>query len=255
MGILDDDATVMKKTEEYVYDEMIHLYLKNQLPPHLANELVNNLIEAFMTDYSVDKRNASYDFCYLYFQRNRHNKVQFGGKNMECSCMHLWSYLASWGMLRNSPLMGLSPAALKPLISYLDSIQGSGVWDADVDTYSKYKKDILETYKTITEKLGGIMGKTPRKTLVTKIMLGIFGCVPAIDGYFYKTFHRIYGGFSVLGEKELTNLEKFYQRHKKVINRISIPVMDFEGNPTTCYYKKAKHIDMFGFMVGQHVKH
>ena len=255
MSILDDDATVLKKTEEYVNEEMIRLFLKNQLSPHLVDELIKTLIDEFMKNRFVNKRDASYDFCYLYFQRNRHNKVQFGGQNMESSCMHLWSYLASWGMLRNSPLMGLSPAALKPLISYFDSIQGSGVWDADVDTYNKYKKDILDVYREITAKLDIIMGKKPRITLVTKIMLGVFGCVPAIDSNFYKTFHLLYGGFGVLGQKELTNIENFYQQHIKVINKISIQVMDFDGNPITYYYyKKAKLIDMFGFIVGQHVK-
>lgn len=249
--MLDEDATVLKKTEEYLNEEMIRLYLENQLPPHLADKLVKTLIDEFMKKRLVNLRDASYDFCYLYFQSN---KGKLGGKNMECSCMHLWGYLASWGMLRNSPLLGLSLAALKPLISYFDSIQGSGVWYADVDTYSTYKKDILDVYREISKVLLAIIGKKPRITLVTKIMLGVFGCVPAIDSYFYKTFHLLYGGFGVLGQKELTNIEKFYKQHSKVINKISIPVIDFGGNPTKIQYKKAKLIDMFGFMVGQHVK-
>ncbi len=254
MGILDDDATVMKKTEEYVDDEMIHLYLKNQLPPHLANELVNNLIEAFMTDYSVDKRNASYDFCYLYFQRN---KGHLAGQNIEYSCMHLWSYLASWGMLRGScPLFLRSPAALKPLILYFDELYNSPIWNIDVDSYSeKNKEEILSVYAGIAQILEKITPKhTPSITLVTKIMLGVFGCVPAVDHFFYKTFHSIYGGFGVLGEKELGNIEILYQRHQIVLDSLYIPIMDFEGNSTIYSYKKAKLIDMFGFMVGKHVK-
>lgn len=251
MSILDDDATVIAKTVQNVNEEMIRLFLKNQLPPHLADELVKTQIENFMKKRLVNKRDASFDFCYLYFQRN---KGKLGDKNLESSCMHLWSYLASWGMLRNSPLLELSPASLKPLISYFDSIKKSVVWDADVDTYNTDKKDILDVYEEITKRLQSIMGKKPRITLVTKIMLGVFGCVPAIDGYFYKTFHLLYGGFGVLKGKELDNIEKFYLQHQTIINKIVIPVIDFDGNPTAYHYKKAKLIDMFGFMVGQHVK-
>lgn len=253
MSILDDDA-VLKKTEEYVNEEMIRLYLANQLPPHLADELVKNLIETFMKDYSVDKRNASYDFCYLYFQRN---KGQLVGKNMECSCMHLWSYLASWGMLRgSSALLQYSPAVLKELIKYFDSISTSAIWSVDVDSYnSTTNKLIIDVYNKIASILKNNTHNAPSVTLVTKIMLGVFGCVPAIDSYFYKTFHLLYGGYGVLGQNELDNLENFHQQHSKVINKIIIPVMDFEGNPTSFPYKKAKLIDMYGYMVGQHVKH
>ena len=252
MGVLDDDATVLKKTEEYVNEEMIHLYLKNQLPLHLANELVKKLIEAFMKDFSAEKRNASYDFCYNYFQSN---KGQLGGKNMECSCMHLWSYLASWGMLRgSSALLQCSPAILKELIKYLDEIGNSAIWSADVDNYDSNMQLVISVYNKIASILKNNTHNAPSVTLVTKIMLGVFGCVPAFDTFFTKTFRILYDDFKSVRDTELSNINDFYIKHKAIIDKIVIQVMDFEGNPTTYSYKKAKLIDMFGFMVGQHVK-
>lgn len=253
MSILDDDATLLKKTEEYVNEEMIRLFLKNQLPPHLVDELIKSIIDEFMKNRLVNKRDASYDFCYLYFQRN---KGKLGGKNMECSCIHLWSYLASWGMLRgSSALLQCSPAVLKELIKYFDSISNSAIWDADVDTYdSKTKQLIIDVYNKIASILKNNTHNAPSVTLVTKIMLGVFGCVPAFDTFFTKTFRVLYDDFKSVRDTELSDINDFYTKHKVIIDKIVIPVMDFDGNPTTYYYKKAKLIDMFGFMVGQHVK-
>lgn len=201
-----------------------------------------------MKNHSINQRDCSYDICYLYFQRN---KGHLAGQNLEYSCMQLWSYLASWGMLRgSSALFWCSPAALKPLIIYLDEISDSPVWDIDVDSYSaKNSKEILRVYARIEKILKSkkIMGTTPSITLVTKIMLGIFGCVPAVDQYFYKTFHKLYGGFGTLREQELTNLEHFYLSHKETIDDIHIPVLDFDGQETKLTYKKAKLVDMYGF--------
>jgi len=214
----------------------------------LDDDLVKAQIEEFMKNRAVCKRDASYDFCYLYFQRN---KGHLADPNMEYSCMQLWSYLASWGMLRgSSPLFWRSPAALKPLILYFDELCNSPIWNIDVDSYTEENiKEILHVYARIVQILQAkeIMDTDPSITLVTKIMLGVFGCVPAVDHYFFKTFHTIYGGFRILGEKELTNLEHFYLAHKETIDNIQVPVLDFDGQTTELIYKKAKLIDMYGF--------
>ena len=36
-------------------------------------------------------------------------------------------------------------------------------------------------YESIEKELKEILGKRPSETLITKIMLGIFGCIPAFD--------------------------------------------------------------------------
>ena len=169
--------------------------------------------------------------------------------------MHLWSYLASWGMLRgSSTLLQCSPAVLKELIKFFDSISTSPIWDSDIDTYNKDKEEILKVYKKIFSILATSMHNNPSVTLVTKIMLGVFGCVPAFDSFFTKTFRTIYGDFRNVRSVELDAIEDFYKKHQTLIDKMVIPVIDFGGNPTKLYYKKAKLIDMFGFAVGQHIK-
>jgi hypothetical protein len=216
------------------------------------------MINQFLQHRLADRRYASYDFCYLYFQTNKGN---LGGANMENSCMHLWSYLASWGMLRgSSALLQCSPSVLKELIKYFDDISHSIIWTVDVDTYApESKEEILNVYDGIAKILKNSITKTlgteiknikVSVTLVTKIMLGVFGCVPAIDQYFYKTFHGMYKGFGKLGSKELDALENFYKKRKPEIDSFQIPVLDFTGKNTNLQYKKAKIIDMYGFIDG-----
>lgn len=223
--------------------------------------MVDQEIKKFGSGCSVEHRYVSYDFCYLYFQRN---KGFLGNVNMENSCMHLWSYLASWGMLRGSSvLLQRSPACLKELVAYFDSICHSVVWDVDVDSYASHKSEILQVYNDISQIMERIMNHNesnippkitkPSPTLITKIMLGVFGCVPALDQYFCKTFRGLYGGFYELGSKELDRIGSFYEQeqHKELIDSIRIPVLDFDGKKTELYYKKAKLIDMYGFVHGQ----
>ena len=166
--------------------------------------------------------------------------------------MYLWSYLASWGMLRgSSALLQCSPASLKPLIEYFDSLykSASHIWDIDVDTYNvgANKKNLLDTYKDIENILSKILSKKPTVTLVTKIMLVVFGNVPAFDTYFKKSFSKIYGVFSSFGIKELDAIHDFYSNFKILLDSIKINVIDFNGKPTNIIYKKAKLIDMYGF--------
>lgn len=221
---------------------------------------VSAAINVFLADRSVDERYASYDFCYLYFQTNRGN---LGGVNMETSCMHLWSYLASWGMLRgSSSLLKCSPSILKDLIAYLDNIKDSIVWTVDVDTYTlNSNEEIIRVYNKIADilkqSIKNVLNSPSKEvkvsvTLITKIMLGVFGCVPAFDQYFYSSFHKRYEGFGKLGTKELSCLKEFYEEYKFELDSFQIQVLDFSGNNTDLLYKKAKLIDMYGFSDGLH---
>ena len=77
-------------------------------------------IDTYIYEYHTDPQNqtldvskhrfASYDFCHSYFLRNRDSL----SSKMEESCIYLWSFLGSWGMLRGSSVLFKenSPASL-----------------------------------------------------------------------------------------------------------------------------------------------
>jgi len=121
-------------------------------------------------------------------------------------------------------------------------------WGIDVDRYSEENIGLLmEIEKDITKALGR-SGEIATVTLVTKIMLGVFGNVPAFDIYFCETFKINKNSFN---EKALKRLIDYYQENKNIIDDYKIKTLDFyTSNETTRYYPKAKIIDMIGFIEG-----
>ena len=225
------------------------------MTPHYKQELKHVLEFRQLPEI----RGASYDFCYGYFQAHCHEL----SKNIELSCLHLWSYLASWGMLRGSGklISNCSMKVLTDVIMYLDSLHDSD-WILDVDDYSDEDKRnrIIEIYNDISSKIrsikvdGVLVGVNATITLVTKIMLGTIGCVPAFDDFFSSTFRSEFAtdkphcGFRVLNHVALQKIHTFYLDNKDVLDATKIPVIDFNGSPISgLFYKKAKMIDMYGW--------
>jgi hypothetical protein len=164
------------------------------------------------------------------------------GSNMQLSCLHLGFHLASWGMLRgSSDLLSMSVKHYVPVIRLIASSPPE-LWTVDANCYNEATWDLLrETARQIREALPGAS-----PILVTKIMLGVFGCVPAFDTYFKK-------GFSVwtFNMKSLVRVAEFYQQNADVIDRHRVSTLDFDtGRPTDRKYTRAKVIDMIFFVEG-----
>lgn len=124
------------------------------------------------------------------------------------------------------------------------------LWKIDVDRYTDGNtKLLLDWYNQIAEALRRSGHPNPSPTLVTKIMLGVFGNVPAFDGYF-----RAGLGGHWNGKGSLKGIKAFYEEHETVINSRDIETFDVvSGQPTGRKYPKAKIIDMVGFIEGQHL--
>ena len=235
-------------------------------------EDINTCIYKYHTDpqnQTLDasrQRFASYDFCHSYFLRNRESL----SSKMEESCIYLWSFLGSWGMLRGSSVLlkENSPASLRKVVECIAKTPKE-VLDIDVEQYEKKecRKQIIELYDSI--KLALTKGSShfdckgnqitpfenPSRTLVTKIMMGVFGIVPAFDTFFCDVFGSLYPGKGFhsgnFSHDCLYAIYKFYLQNKQQLDSIKIAVIDFDGEPIEgMYYKKAKLIDMYGFTKG-----
>jgi hypothetical protein len=197
----------------------------------------------------ADERYASFDYCFNYFQSFKEgNKIAeiAHSENMLNSCLHLAYYIASWGMLRGSSfLLEKSLKFYVPLIKYISQADME-IWDIDVDSYNDKNINLLLELKN---DIGNILGKehNPSDTLITKIMLGVFSNIPAFDTFFRKAFslYRCNGA-------ALVKIAKFYNDNKIEIDSYKIYTFDFNsGGETNRMYKKAKLIDMIGFIEGQ----
>lgn len=196
-------------------------------------------------------RYLSFDYCYNYFQGNKGKKLK---ENKELSCLHLGFYLASWGMYRGSSfLLQNNYSIYLDLIDYLSELDDD-CWNIDLDFYTDENIErILEIYKGIREK---ILKEEKHKdsTLITKIMLGVFGNIPAFDQFFLKGMKSINGkGFTTVNKTNLKKIGDYYKENKEVFDKIKIECKSFENNNNNKIriYPKAKLLDMVFFIEGK----
>jgi len=214
-----------------------------------AND-IREIVGEFESKSNPDDRNASFDYCYNYF-RKENNLTG----DIEKSCLVLGFYLASWGMLRGSSfLLNRSLKYFESSIQYISTLERS-VWNIDVDSYNDENiQQIQEIYNGL--KLSLIRNENADLILITKIMLGVFGFVPAFDSCFCKTFRGIANGecgFNRLNVKSLGIIKRFYESNRAVIDNLAKKIFttDFvTGQKTDINYPKAKIIDMYGFTKG-----
>jgi len=129
------------------------------------------------------------------------------------------------------------------------------LWDIDCDDYNAYAKmQLRNAYRAIRSAV--VPDRETHLTLVTKILLGVFACLPAFDSRFTDTM-RSYGSrqgwqcrFRSFNDESLDGIAAFYRAHKKVVNRWSRKTKTFDfrtGNRTDYNYTKAKIVDMIAF--------
>lgn len=213
-------------------------------------ENLETIINEFKAKSKPTDRYTSFDYCYNYFKTTDNLKT-----DLEKSCLVLGFYLASWGMLRGSSfLLQKSVKHLQPIIEYYSTLD-KDIWEIDIDNYSE--GNILKITEIYNNSKRLIIDKdNSHLTLITKILLGIFGFIPAFDQFFCKTFKTIFDnkcGFTTVNSKSLNLLAEFYTDNKSEISKISENTFttDFiTGNKTNINYPKAKIVDMYGFTQG-----
>ena len=212
---------------------------------------VQEITSVFILKSTADHRYCSFDYCYNYFVTANDLKI-----DIEKSCLVLGFYLASWGMFRGSSfLLQKSAKCFQPTIEYISGLDKKN-WLIDVDSYTEQNiEKIIEIYLGIKKAL--IKNGNMDLTLITKIMLGVFGFVPAFDQYFCNTFREIFNekrcGFRKVNYKSLGCIKAFYESNKLTIDTIAnqtFTINFLSGEKTRINYPKAKIIDMYGFALG-----
>lgn len=162
-------------------------------------------------------RGKSWEFCYSFFRGYR----TFRGNDglLDQAALHLGFYLASWGMFRGSSfLLQADYKYFRPIIEVLIKDDYDTLWETDVwtedQTKEQQEKNLTLVFKlktallAVMEKERGSIYKEPSnkrpwnitETLVTKIIMGTMGCVPAYDRFFIK-------GIKLFSDEKNLNLE------------------------------------------------
>jgi hypothetical protein len=214
-----------------------------------------NEIKIFARDYfrngTPGSRYSSFDYCYNYF----HNCPDLT-KDMERSCLALGFFLASWGMFRGKALMEKGLKHYQSTIEYIATLPKE-TWDIDVNNYPDNYDNLIHIYRKIKERI--VPGSTPL-VLTTKVMLGVFGFVPAFDSYFRETFKYKSNwdlGFTSFNKASLEFIFKFYYENMEEIEELheEFYTTDFlTSEKTELHYPRAKIIDMYGWQLEKLMK-
>lgn len=139
---------------------------------------------------------------------------------------------------------------LVPVIKVIAGTDES-VWRIDANSYTDtYINILLQLAKEISDALAPARRSD---TLLTKILLGVFGSVPAFDDNFVAAC-RPEGICATFGRRALREIGQFYDANKEAIEeRLSdFRTLDFEsGELTSRNYTRAKLIDMVLYARGE----
>ena len=188
-------------------------------------EAIDELIDAAQTFYddaraNENGRSRSWEHCYRVFRDARIDP----SPDYDYLSLHLAFYLASWGMYRGSSFLlqkdykVLSPIVEKVLKPEYDCLFGLACADVrNRDVRAQLKKlsdDIADDFRPIRNEVAGREVASPvSPVLITKILMGTLGCVPAYDRFFqdgvatYKVTTQEYSLESV------RKLARFYEAH------------------------------------------
>lgn len=188
-------------------------------------EAIDELISAAQTFYddaraNENGRSRSWEHCYRVFRDARTDP----SPDYDYLSLHLAFYLASWGMYRGSSFLlqkdykVLTPIVeeiLKPEYDCLFGLACTDLRESEVqERYTNVYDDIADHFGPIRDEVAGRkVASSVSPVLVTKILMGTLGCVPAYDRFFqdgvatYKVTTREYSPNSVL------KLVDFYEEH------------------------------------------
>jgi hypothetical protein len=195
-------------------------------------------------------RYKSWEHCYFYFQADNPNF------ETDKACLHLAFYLASWGMYRgSSPLLQKDYKIHMEVVEklwnleskqYLQSLDFSNLQDADISDIVKLMNEIKKIYAKhkVEEK-----DVSASNTLVTKILLGTIGCVPAYDRFFIDGLKQCgISPKSAPSKKSLQSVVNFYCEHKKEFDAVANHIE--KSNKSAVKYPPMKLVDMYFWQIG-----
>lgn len=227
------------------------------LEVHLKrDDIVDRVIEfagRSISDGVVPGRAQSYDHCYNYFADTEDLEA-----DLEKSCAILGFYLASWGMYRGSTYLqqNTSSAHLAGTIRAIQTLRPD-LAPVDLDSYSLQNVDlVLRAYGEIKEALQ--IEQRSQITVVTKIMVAVFGCIPAFDKNFTAGFRTVLGQsarlpYARVDEQVLQLLAAFYRANRSDIDKLheqSRTVIFGLDSPAKHRLSRAKIIDMYCYHLG-----
>lgn len=188
-------------------------------------ELIDELINAAQTFYDDARadengRSRSWEHCYRVFRDARTDP----SPDYDYLSLHLAFYLASWGMYRGSCFIlqkdykvhtPIVEEILKPEYDCLFGLACADVRKSEVQTMLTNVYDyIADHFRPMRAQVAGRKVASPvSPILITKILMGTLGCVPAYDRFFEEGARHLGLEKKSYNEDSLLELADIYEEH------------------------------------------
>ena len=186
-------------------------------------------------------RYRSWEYCYKIFH-DAHTSNNVDDDFIDYLCLHLSFYLASWGMYRGSSfLLQRDYKVHKPVIKILLEDKYNSLWGVEINQYKNIEnqeklKDLVsrikEAYNEIRLRVKESVPKNELSdTLVTKVLMGTLGCVPAYDRYFVSGVRNekaASGNFNIKSILELVDFyNEYYEEFENARSQMTVNGMEY----------------------------
>jgi hypothetical protein len=189
-------------------------------------------------------RYRSWEHCYRYFHKSTPEHV---AADHDHAALQLAFYLASWGMYRGSSFLLQHDYTIHlAVIDQLVAPQFCVLWEQEFgagDNDSKLVPIILEAVAAVRKAYRPF---APSDTLVTKVLLGTFGCLPACDQYFKSGFKSAGFQYSYLNAGFIERVLCFCKANFAALREEQQTIETASG---ICY-PLMKLIDMYFWQIG-----
>ncbi len=220
-------------------------------------DLVVKKAETYYNCTTGDKhgRYRSWEHCYKCFHDARNNRPA----DSDYLSLQLAFYLSSWGMYRGSSFLLQKDYKIHvPVVEVLmkseyDCLCGASCADlkrSEVQhKLSALIESITEEYKKIRLSVKGEEApESLSATLITKVLMGTLGCVPAYDRYFVKGIKAYEVSTGNYNSDSLLKLVDFYEEHYDRLEEVrkKMKVYDLP-------YPQMKLLDMGFWQIGYEI--
>lgn len=161
-------------------------------------------------------RYMSWRYCYKAFSEKR-NEVD--EQTIDYLALHLAFYLASWGMYRGSSFLLQKDYRIHiPIVRIIQEVKYNALFGISAENLCKKSNlDLLEEigarikvcYANEKPVCDGIPNNAT-DTLITKILLGTLGCVPAYDRYYVQSVKKHHVSSGKYNRNSVYCIAKFY---------------------------------------------
>ncbi len=211
------------------------------------NYSIREEIDAFYSKLTSGKshRYQSWEHCFGFFRRTTPSAI---ASQRHHAAQHLGFYLASWGMYRGSSfLLQYDYTAHLSMIDCLSESRWLPLWAKDVGTAAddvELAPLVLESIKAVRQAYNPL-GKVT-DTLVTKILLGTIGCLPACDRYFIAGFRNASFKFSSVNREFVERVLQFCRENDFDLRTEQARIKGISG----LHYPMMKLVDMYFWQIG-----